>query len=210
MLSHVLILVSQAWIFNLDSGICILFHQFNISLLSAIQIPPSRLGVAAIMSGSGKTILVTGGAGYVGSHCALELLSEGYKVVVIDNFVNSIKGGTKRRNKMCNVKIDHSIKLSSLSPFICVCPSLFHFSSFLSSSLSPFMCFCPSLFHSNIFLLSLPSLSLSLPLPNIIFYLLIIFFYQQLTDFVFPPQDKSGQGKEIRVGDPIWMTFCIL
>jgi UDP-glucose 4-epimerase len=34
-------------------------------------------------------ILVTGGAGYIGSHTALELLNEGHDVVVIDNLVNS-------------------------------------------------------------------------------------------------------------------------
>ena len=44
-------------------------------------------------TGTGKTILVTGGAGYVGSHCCVELLKEDYSVIVVDNFVNSIKGG---------------------------------------------------------------------------------------------------------------------
>lgn len=34
-------------------------------------------------------ILVTGGAGYIGSHTCVELLNEGFKVVVIDNFSNS-------------------------------------------------------------------------------------------------------------------------
>jgi len=34
-------------------------------------------------------ILVTGGAGYIGSHTCLELLNEGHDVVVVDNFVNS-------------------------------------------------------------------------------------------------------------------------
>lgn len=36
-----------------------------------------------------KTILVTGGAGYIGSHTCLELLDANYTVVVIDNFSNS-------------------------------------------------------------------------------------------------------------------------
>jgi UDP-glucose 4-epimerase len=36
-----------------------------------------------------KTILVTGGAGYIGSHTCLELLAAGYSVVVIDNLCNS-------------------------------------------------------------------------------------------------------------------------
>jgi UDP-glucose 4-epimerase len=35
------------------------------------------------------TILVTGGAGYIGSHVCVELLEQGYHVVVIDNLSNS-------------------------------------------------------------------------------------------------------------------------
>ena len=35
------------------------------------------------------TILVTGGAGYIGSHTCVELLGAGYDVVVVDNFCNS-------------------------------------------------------------------------------------------------------------------------
>jgi UDP-glucose 4-epimerase len=35
------------------------------------------------------TILVTGGAGYIGSHTTLELLQGGYEVVIVDNLVNS-------------------------------------------------------------------------------------------------------------------------
>jgi UDP-glucose 4-epimerase len=36
-----------------------------------------------------QTILVTGGAGYIGSHACVELLQAGFKVVVVDNFSNS-------------------------------------------------------------------------------------------------------------------------
>ncbi len=35
------------------------------------------------------SILVTGGAGYIGSHTCVELLNAGYDIVVVDNFVNS-------------------------------------------------------------------------------------------------------------------------
>ena len=34
-------------------------------------------------------ILVTGGAGYIGSHTVVELLNEGHDVVIVDNFYNS-------------------------------------------------------------------------------------------------------------------------
>lgn len=36
-----------------------------------------------------STILVTGGAGYIGSHTCVELLASGFDVVIVDNFVNS-------------------------------------------------------------------------------------------------------------------------
>ncbi|MGZ8189443.1 MAG: NAD-dependent epimerase/dehydratase family protein, partial [Methylosarcina sp.] len=36
-----------------------------------------------------KVILVTGGAGYIGSHACVELLQAAYDVVVIDNLSNS-------------------------------------------------------------------------------------------------------------------------
>lgn len=34
-------------------------------------------------------ILVTGGAGFIGSHTCVELLNAGYDIVVVDNFSNS-------------------------------------------------------------------------------------------------------------------------
>lgn len=42
------------------------------------------------------TILVTGGAGYIGSHTVLVLLESGYDVVVIDNLSNSSRESLKR------------------------------------------------------------------------------------------------------------------
>ena len=42
------------------------------------------------------TILVTGGAGYIGSHTCVELLNAGYEVVVVDNLYNSSEEALKR------------------------------------------------------------------------------------------------------------------
>jgi len=43
-----------------------------------------------------KTILVTGGAGYIGSHTCIKLLEAGYAVVVLDNFSNSSPEALRR------------------------------------------------------------------------------------------------------------------
>ena len=45
-------------------------------------------------------ILVTGGAGYIGSHTCVELQNCGYEVVVIDNLVNSNPESLKRVEKI--------------------------------------------------------------------------------------------------------------
>lgn len=39
-----------------------------------------------------KTVLVTGGGGYIGSHCILQLLEHKFRVLAIDNFDNAVQG----------------------------------------------------------------------------------------------------------------------
>ena len=46
------------------------------------------------------TILVTGGAGYIGSHTVIELVNAGYDVVIYDNFYNSKPAVLARVNKI--------------------------------------------------------------------------------------------------------------
>lgn len=46
------------------------------------------------------SILVTGGAGYIGSHTCLELLKAGYEVVVADNLCNSSEEAVRRVEKI--------------------------------------------------------------------------------------------------------------
>jgi UDP-glucose 4-epimerase len=51
------------------------------------------------------TILVTGGAGFIGSHTCVELLNVGYGVVVIDNLVNSNAQSLKRVEQITGKKL---------------------------------------------------------------------------------------------------------
>jgi UDP-glucose 4-epimerase len=57
------------------------------------------------MSEKNKTILVTGGAGYIGSHTCVELLGAGYDVVIVDNFVNSKPESVRRIEKIAGRKV---------------------------------------------------------------------------------------------------------
>jgi UDP-glucose 4-epimerase len=50
-------------------------------------------------------ILVTGGAGYIGSHTCVELLNSGYEVIVIDNLSNSKEESLKRVQKITGKKL---------------------------------------------------------------------------------------------------------
>ena len=55
----------------------------------------------------GSTVLVTGGAGYIGSHTCLQLLAAGCKVVVVDNLDNSSEESLRRVKELIPDKADN-------------------------------------------------------------------------------------------------------
>ena len=52
-------------------------------------------------------ILLTGGAGYIGSHTAIELIEKGYEVVIVDNFYNSNP-----------IVVDRILQITGVRPFV--------------------------------------------------------------------------------------------
>ena len=52
-----------------------------------------------------KNILITGGAGFIGSHTCVELLQKGYHVIVVDNLVNSSAEALKRVEEITGKKV---------------------------------------------------------------------------------------------------------
>ena len=51
-------------------------------------------------------IIVTGGAGYIGSHTCLELLNNGYRVTVIDNLSNASREGLRRVEELTGKPVE--------------------------------------------------------------------------------------------------------
>ena len=52
-------------------------------------------------------VLVTGGAGYIGSHSVLALMEAGYNPIVLDNFSNSSKESITGIGKIYGLSLIH-------------------------------------------------------------------------------------------------------
>ena len=66
-------------------------------------------------------ILVTGGAGYIGSHMSVELLQAGHDVIVVDNLVNSsaasldaVQGITQKKLEFVEADLRDKERLSTV------------------------------------------------------------------------------------------------
>ena len=56
------------------------------------------------------SILITGGAGYIGSHTCIEMLDAGYDVAVIDNLDNSSSESLKRVESITGKRLNFTRK----------------------------------------------------------------------------------------------------
>lgn len=63
-----------------------------------------------------EKVLVTGGGGYIGSHCVVELIEAGFCPVVVDNFSNSVRGAGNVPESLCRLEkfMDTSIEFHEL------------------------------------------------------------------------------------------------
>ncbi|XP_021863242.1 bifunctional UDP-glucose 4-epimerase and UDP-xylose 4-epimerase 1 [Spinacia oleracea] len=62
------------------------------------------------MDSEGRNILVTGGAGFIGTHCVLALLKQGFRVVIIDNLDNSVEEAVNRVRELAGPDLSQNLE----------------------------------------------------------------------------------------------------
>ncbi|KAI9244808.1 hypothetical protein BY458DRAFT_99719, partial [Sporodiniella umbellata] len=75
------------------------WHHLDESLISCRRLSSSESKKKGVQLPP-KRVLVTGGAGYIGSHTCLELLKAGYDIIVMDNLVNAKKEALARVERL--------------------------------------------------------------------------------------------------------------
>lgn len=64
-----------------------------------------------------QTILVTGGAGYIGSHTCRQLVDAGYHVVIVDNFCSGHRWAVPNEAALIEGWVgNHNTKTSAIRP----------------------------------------------------------------------------------------------
>ena len=86
-----------------------------------------------------RKILITGGAGYIGSHTAVELIKEGYTPIIIDNLsntsiqnINGIEKITKKKVKWYNIDCTDRIAMDNIFSKEENIEGIIHFAAFKS------------------------------------------------------------------------------
>ena len=63
-----------------------------------------------------ECVLISGGAGYIGSHTAVELIQAGYDVVIVDNLSNSEMAAVEGVRQITGVNVLHGVALRYFNP----------------------------------------------------------------------------------------------
>jgi len=79
-----------------------------------------------------QNILITGGAGYIGSHITKMCINKGYNVVVLDNLINGHKDSIDKKAKFIQGDIEDSILISKIIKENKI-EAIFHFASFIEA-----------------------------------------------------------------------------
>ncbi|KAG5089980.1 hypothetical protein JHK86_002592 [Glycine max] len=92
-----------------------------------------------------KTVLVTGGAGYIGSHTVLQLLLGGFRAVVLDNLENSSEVAIHRVRELAG-EFGNNLSFHKVLLLLLLLPVSFNFDFF--GAFSPLQLFLTSFFFS--------------------------------------------------------------
>lgn len=65
-----------------------------------------------------ENILVTGGAGFIGTHTVVQLLNEGFKVTIIDNFHNSVEEAVDRVRELVGPQLSQNLEFHLVCFFL--------------------------------------------------------------------------------------------
>ena len=85
------------------------------------------------MSQSSKNILVTGGAGYIGSHIVEQLIKNKEKVIIIDNLVTGYKRLINKKSKFIKADIKNKSKINKIIKDYNI-SSIIHLAAYLNIS----------------------------------------------------------------------------
>lgn len=70
------------------------------------------------MGSPGKTVLVTGGAGFIGTHTVVQLLKDGFGVSVIDNLDNSVPEAVDRVRELVGPELSEKLEFHLVLSFL--------------------------------------------------------------------------------------------
>lgn len=70
------------------------------------------------MVSSTETILVTGGAGFIGTHTVVQLLNGGFKVSIIDNFDNSVMEAVDRVREVVGPQLSNNLEFTQVFIYV--------------------------------------------------------------------------------------------